>query len=247
MIHTYSLIHDDLPAMDDDDYRRGKLTNHKVFGDGMAVLAGDGLLTLAAMLLCDPKAVEGLEPGRALRAAHCVLSASGHLGMVGGQVLDLQSENMQPDLEMVQAIHRRKTGALLRCSVESGAILGGGSDQDIERLAEYGRMIGTAFQIADDLLDIEGDPAKLGKAVGQDQIHGKMTYPAVVGGGKSRQEGMDLVKRAAELAGGFGPAGRPPGRSGPVHHGAHPLMAKCRLDLRLVQDGLAPAAPRPRP
>ena len=124
-------------------------------------------------------------------------------------MLDLQSENMQPDLEMVQAIHRRKTGALLRCSVESGAILGGGSDEDIERLAEYGRMIGTAFQIADDLLDIEGDPAKLGKAVGQDQIHGKMTYPAVVGVEKARQEGMDLVKRAAELAGGFGQAGRP--------------------------------------
>ncbi len=209
MIHTYSLIHDDLPAMDDDDFRRGKLTCHKVYGEGMAVLAGDGLLSLAGMLLCDAKAVQGLDPGRVLRAASCVLSASGHLGMVGGQALDLLAERQKPDLAMVQEIHRRKTGALLRCSVEAGAILGGGSKRDIERLAEYGRLIGIAFQIADDLLDIDGDPDKLGKAVGQDQVHGKMTYPAVVGVDKARREGFELVEKAAELARGFGEPGLP--------------------------------------
>lgn len=209
MIHTYSLIHDDLPAMDDDEYRRGKLTSHMVYGDGMAVLAGDGLLTLAGMLLCDPMAVRSAEPERVLRAAHCVLTASGHLGMVGGQALDLLAEQQRPDLEMVQAIHRRKTGALLRASVESGAILGGGGEAEVQRLAEYGRLIGIAFQIADDLLDIDGDPEKLGKAVGQDQAHGKMTYPAVVGLDRARQEGMELVNEAAELALSFGEPGRP--------------------------------------
>jgi geranylgeranyl diphosphate synthase type II len=209
MIHTYSLIHDDLPAMDDDDYRRGKLTSHKVYGEGMAVLAGDGLLTLAAMLLCGQEHYPGVEPARVLRAANCVLSAAGHLGMVGGQALDLLAEGQKPELKKVRGIHQRKTGALIRASVESGAILGGGSDEQIAEMAEYGRLIGEAFQIADDLLDIIGDAEKLGKATGMDLARGKMTYPAVVGIEAAQSEGNRLVDEAVKIAGRYPEVSRP--------------------------------------
>lgn len=209
MIHTYSLIHDDLPAMDDDEFRRGVPTNHMVYGEGMAVLAGDGLLTQAAVLLCDAEETQGLDPGRVLRAARVVLNAAGYLGMVGGQAVDLASENLKPDLATVQYMHAMKTGALLTASVEAGAILAGGDEEQVGKLMRYGRRIGLAFQIADDLLDLEGDPAKLGKAVGADQARGKMTYPAVVGTPQARAMGQELVDEAAAIAESLGDCAQP--------------------------------------
>jgi geranylgeranyl diphosphate synthase type II len=209
MIHTYSLIHDDLPAMDDDQFRRGVPTNHTVYGEGMAVLAGDGLLTQAGVLLSDPEQISGLNPQKVLAATQVVMRAAGYLGMVGGQAVDLASENLTPDLVTVQFMHAMKTGALITASVQSGAILAGGGEEQVRQLVRYGRRIGLAFQIADDLLDLEGDPAALGKAVGADQAHGKMTYPAVVGVAPARAMGQELVAEAAAIAESLGPAADP--------------------------------------
>ena len=199
MIHTYSLVHDDLPAMDNDDLRRGAPTSHKVFGEGMAVLAGDGLLTLAAYMLCGPQAETGLPLVRVARAAQVVLRASGHEGMVGGQAADLEGEQQEPDLVKVRFIHTLKTGALISASLQSGAILAGADTEDEQRLARYGRRIGLAFQIADDLLDLTGDPGQMGKAAGQDQVRGKMTYPQVAGPAAAKESGWQLVQEAREL------------------------------------------------
>lgn len=209
MVHTYSLIHDDLPAMDDDDLRRGQATSHKVFGEGMAVLAGDALLTQAMVLLTDPHAYGGLEPERVLAAARIVMRASGYLGMVGGQAADLLAEGQEPDMETVNHIHATKTGALITASLSSGALLGGGSASQVEALTGYGQRIGLAFQIADDLLDISGDAEKLGKAVGADQAHNKMTYPAVAGVEEARRQGNLLVDQAAALLEPLGPPAEP--------------------------------------
>ena len=209
MIHTYSLIHDDLPAMDDDDYRRGVPTNHMVYGQGMAVLAGDGLLTQAAVLLSDPAHTKGLDPERVLAATQVVMRAAGYVGMVGGQAVDLASEHLTPDLATVQYMHAMKTGALITASVHSGALLAGGDEAKVNDIKRYGRRIGLAFQIADDLLDLEGDPVALGKAVGADQARGKMTYPAVVGAAQARVMGQDLVDQAAAIAEGLGPRAEP--------------------------------------
>ena len=199
MIHTYSLIHDDLPGMDDDDYRRGVPTNHKVFGEGLAILAGDGLLTQAMVLLTDPAAIGDLEPWRALAAAHLVMRAAGGEGMVGGQAADLLAEGQEPDLATVQFVHALKTGALISASLEAGALLAGADQARLTLLARYGRRIGLAFQIADDLLNQSGDAATLGKAIGSDEARGKMTYPAVMGPAQSRQTGQRLVDEAAGL------------------------------------------------
>lgn len=220
MIHTYSLIHDDLPAMDDDDFRRGLATNHHVYGEGMAVLAGDGLLTQAMVILSDPEQSRGLDPAKVLAAARVVTRAAGFRGMVGGQAADLASENQEPDLATVQFIHAMKTGALITASVQSGAILAGGSEEQLKQLVRYGRRIGLAFQIADDLLDLEGDPAKLGKSVGADATHGKMTYPAVMGVAPSRALGQDLVNQAAAIAEGLGEG------AAPLAELAHYIMAR---------------------
>jgi geranylgeranyl diphosphate synthase type II len=209
MVHTYSLVHDDLPAMDDDDFRRGVPTNHKVFGDGMAVLAGDGLLTQAMVLLTDPKHTDGLEPDRVLRAAQAVMYAVGYEGMVGGQAADLAAEQAEPDLALVQFIHAMKTGALLTASVHSGAILGGASPRAEEALMRYGRRIGLAFQIADDLLDITGSSEELGKQVGMDEARGKMTYPGVAGPAAAKETGFRLVDEAVELIADLGPKAEP--------------------------------------
>ncbi|WP_449246886.1 polyprenyl synthetase family protein [Desulfarculus baarsii] len=209
MIHTYSLIHDDLPAMDDDDYRRGVPTNHKVFGQGMAVLAGDGLLTQAMVLLTDAAAVGDLPAERARQAANVVMRAAGHLGMVGGQAADLLAETMEPDLAMVDYIHARKTGALICASLEAGGILAGADRDRLSRLVRYGRRIGLAFQIADDLLDLEGDAETLGKATGADAAKGKMTYPAVLGPAQARQTGQRLVEEAVAIIAELGPPARP--------------------------------------
>lgn len=190
MVHTYSLVHDDLPAMDDDDMRRGRPTNHKVFGEGMAVLAGDGLLTEAAVLLTDPQRTTEVEPRRMLQACQAVMRAAGYLGMVGGQAADLQGEQYETsDLATVEYIHTKKTGALITASVEAGGILGGGSPDQVSALVRYGRRIGLAFQIADDLLDLEGDPSVMGKAAGMDAARSKVTYPSVLGVAEAKERG----------------------------------------------------------
>jgi geranylgeranyl diphosphate synthase type II len=209
MVHTYSLVHDDLPAMDDDDFRRSVPTNHKVFGEGMAVLAGDGLLTQAMVMLCDPKYTADLDPKRVIRAARTVMHAAGYEGMVGGQAADLAAEQAEPDLALVQFIHAMKTGALLSASVQSGAILGGASNQDEKALLRYGRRIGLAFQIADDLLDITGSSEELGKEVGMDEARGKMTYPGVAGPAAARETGMRLVNEAVDIISNLGPKAEP--------------------------------------
>ena len=193
MIHTYSLIHDDLPAMDDDDLRRGKPTSHVVFGEAIAILAGDALLTEAFVLLSDYNV---LLAKRSLKLIGVIARAASYRGMVGGQVVDMLSQNKPADLETVQQMHSRKTAALISAAAESGALAGGGTDNQVEALAEYGRAIGLAFQIADDILDIEGSTEVLGKTAGSDVARGKVTYPAAVGLEGSRQAAQTLVNEA---------------------------------------------------
>ncbi len=178
MIHTYSLIHDDLPAMDDDDYRRGRLTNHKVFGEGMAVLAGDGLLTLAfETLLSQPD----VAPETLAKVAREVAQAAGPSGMVGGQAIDLGSEGQQPTPETMRMMHRLKTGALFRASLRAGALLAGGTDEEIQGLTHFAEQFGLAFQITDDILDVTGTEAILGKPIGSDAKNQKATYVSIYG------------------------------------------------------------------
>ncbi len=186
MIHTYSLIHDDLPAMDDDDLRRGKPTSHKVFGEGMAILAGDALLTFAFETL----AASGAQGARLVTA---VAQASGGQGMVGGQVADLENAGGEATAALVESIHRRKTAALIRAAVLVGAIASDASDAQITALTAYGDHCGLAFQIADDLLDITADAATLGKTPGKDAEQGKLTYPAAIGVDASRTKAAELA------------------------------------------------------
>ena len=201
MIHTYSLIHDDLPAMDNDDYRRGRLTNHRVYGDGMAVLAGDGLLTLAFQTLLSqpgtPIAVLGL-------VAREVAEAAGPAGMVGGQAIDLGAEGKRLSLEDLKLMHRLKTGALFRASLRAGAMLAGGSDDDVQALTEYAEHFGLAFQITDDILDVSGDSATLGKSVGSDEKKRKATYVSLYSLTEARQMADAAVKSAVAALGRFG-------------------------------------------
>jgi geranylgeranyl diphosphate synthase type II len=197
MIHTYSLIHDDLPAMDDDDFRRGNPTNHKVYGEATAILAGDALLTEAFILLA--RAEEGAHPAARLRVIHEIAHASGSRGMVGGQVVDMESEGKgEIDLATLSYIHTHKTGALIRASVRAGAILGGASAESLAALTRYGDAIGLAFQIADDILDVEGTTEELGKDAGSDQARGKATYPALVGLEASKARALELVQMALD-------------------------------------------------
>ncbi|MBT8407666.1 MAG: polyprenyl synthetase family protein [Deltaproteobacteria bacterium] len=206
MIHTYSLIHDDLPAMDDDDLRRGKPTNHKVFGEAIAILAGDGLLTEAFVLLSD---YNSLLPERAVQVIGVIAEAASYRGMVGGQVVDMLSQNKPADLETVQQMHSRKTAALIAAATESGALAGNGSEAQVAALARYGRGIGLAFQIADDILDIEGDTELLGKTTGADEARGKVTYPAAVGLERSRQAANEMVNDALAALEGFDDSANP--------------------------------------
>ena len=196
LIHTYSLIHDDLPAMDNDDLRRGKPTNHKVFGEALAILAGDGLLTHAfSMMLSTP-----LPPHLIVSASREIAWASGPAGMVGGQVLDmLYTGKNSLDLKELQKMHRMKTGALIRGSCVSGAILARSAEADDtdEKMArEYGQAIGLAFQIVDDILDIVGNEQELGKPIGSDRDQGKVTYPALLGLTKSRELAEECAQKA---------------------------------------------------
>ena len=178
MIHTYSLIHDDLPAMDNDDFRRGKPTNHKVYGEAISILAGDALLTQAFILLSSPFLALNIPHDRILAVINEIASCSGSRGMIGGQVADIESER-KPDIDLptVQYIHIHKTGALIKASVKSGGILGGASERELASLIRYGEAVGLAFQIVDDILDIEGNSAELGKDTGSDRSRGKATYP----------------------------------------------------------------------
>jgi geranylgeranyl diphosphate synthase type II len=196
MIHTYSLIHDDLPAMDDDDYRRGRPTNHKVFGDGIAILAGDALLTEAFSLMSRRYLMTGVNGERLLQVIAEVSRAAGCFGMIGGQVADLQSEGAAVDEETLHYIHVHKTEALISVSLRAGALLSEGSDDDLAALTEYGKKIGLAFQIADDILDIESTREVLGKDIGSDQERNKMTYPALFGIENSRRKAGELVQGA---------------------------------------------------
>ena len=206
MIHTYSLIHDDLPAMDDDDLRRGKATNHKVFGEAIAILAGDALLTEAFVLLSD---YENLQPERAVRLTRVIAKAASYRGMVGGQVVDMLSQNKPADLETVQQMHSRKTAALIAAAAEAGALAGNGSEVHVTALSRYGRSVGLAFQIADDILDIEGDVDLLGNSTGADMARGKVTYPAAVGLERSREDARELVITSLKALEGFGEGADP--------------------------------------
>jgi len=196
-IHTYSLIHDDLPAMDNDDLRRGKPTNHKVFGEGIAILAGDGLLTEAFNILSNPY-YANLTPQSLLKVISEISNAAGLRGMVAGQAYDLISEGKEPDEKVVEFIHLYKTAAMIKASVKAGAILAGASEEKIRSLETYGQSIGLAFQIVDDILDIEGTTEAMGKPKGSDIAKGKMTYPRVFGIEKSKQKAKELIDKALE-------------------------------------------------
>lgn len=196
LVHTYSLIHDDLPALDDDDIRRGRPSNHKVFGEAMAILAGDALLTRAFELL----AVEGanvLPSDTVVRLVAELGRAAGATGMIGGQVVDIQSEGQPPNAEILEYIHRHKTGALFTCCIRSGAMVGGANHHEMNRLTAFAGHIGLAFQIVDDILDVIGDETKLGKKTGSDESKNKMTYPALFGMEEAKKK-ADYCLQAAE-------------------------------------------------
>jgi geranylgeranyl diphosphate synthase type II len=197
-IHTYSLIHDDLPALDNDDLRRGKPTCHKKFGEATAILAGDALLTLAFETLANAP----LEPARRVAIlSHVAASAGTVNGMVGGQVADLEAEGRAIEPAELEYIHRSKTAALIRASVVAGAIGGGADDENVARLKRFGEAIGWAFQVVDDILDVEESSAALGKTAGKDAAQKKATYPALYGLEKSRRFATELESRAmAEIA-----------------------------------------------
>lgn len=190
MVHTYSLIHDDLPCMDDDDFRRGRLTCHKVFGENMAVLAGDALLTLGFEILAASNA--SLSQDRLLKAVAILARAAGAQGMVGGQVLDLQGENKTLDQTALETIHQLKTGALIEGALKIGAVLADAEVREIGALAAYGQAFGLAFQITDDILDVTGNPEKMGKATGRDAKQHKSTYVT--------KNGVEEARKLAETA-----------------------------------------------
>jgi geranylgeranyl diphosphate synthase type II len=196
LIHTYSLIHDDLPAMDDDVLRRGKPTCHVAFDEATAILTGDALLTLAFQLLASPEGTAGVPADRRLQVIHAVAAAAGYEGMIGGQMADIDSEGSRIDLSRLEQLHLMKTGALIDAAITTGAILGGGTSEQIRHFHKYAQNIGLAFQIIDDILNVEGDPALLGKAVGTDQQKKKSTYPALLGLEESRKLAAERVKEA---------------------------------------------------
>lgn len=198
MIHTFSLIHDDLPAMDNDDLRRGVPTNHKVFGEALAILAGDALLAEAFNCLAKLKGRSQVSSEVILDVIKDVATATGPGGMVGGQVLDLDAEGKLVSINELKRIHKYKTGWLLTVSVTSGAKLCGARDKELSRLTKYGEAIGLAFQITDDILDVEGDEKELGKPIGSDKVNEKATFPAVIGLEESKRRAARLVEEALE-------------------------------------------------
>jgi geranylgeranyl diphosphate synthase type II len=208
LIHTYSLIHDDLPAMDDDDFRRGRPTNHKVFGEAVAILAGDALLTLAFRLIAD-NAARVADPRVVCDVIREVADAAGTEGMVGGQVVDIESEGRAVTPETLDFIHLRKTAALIRVSLRAGALLGGAGASALAAIGTAGERLGLAFQIVDDILDVEGNLEELGKTAGSDERKQKATYPALHGLDASRQRARMLIQDAKAALAPLGPAARP--------------------------------------
>jgi len=205
LIHTYSLIHDDLPAMDDDSLRRGRPTLHVVYGEGVAILAGDGLQAEAfALLAREPATDAPAIVGRKLRVVNVIADAAGAAGMVGGQAIDLQAAGQVPgygltlDADGLRTMHARKTGAIIRASVACGAIMAGADDALVTALDQYASHVGLAFQIVDDILDVEGDAASLGKTAGKDAAGNKPTYPALFGLDRSRALAAECLSRARE-------------------------------------------------
>jgi len=199
-VHAFSLVHDDLPAMDDDDLRRGRPTCHKAFGEAMAILAGDALLALSFEIL----ATRIAQPERAAAAVTELAHGCGWAGMIGGQVSDIQGEGQPVDLPMIERIHLYKTARLFECAGRLGAISAGANDEVIESAARYGRHLGRAFQIADDLLDVTGDAQRMGKAAAKDADAGKLTYPAAVGVDASREAARKAVEQSIDALAGFG-------------------------------------------
>jgi geranylgeranyl diphosphate synthase type II len=203
-IHTYSLIHDDLPSMDNDDFRRGKSTNHKVYGEAMAILAGDALLTMAFDLISRPDLMKGCDPVRQVRIIQELAYGAGNFGMVGGQVFDIQAENKDIDLSMLQNIHKHKTGMLIRASVRMGALAAGATDRQLDDMTGYAEDIGLAFQIADDVLNVTGTREELGKNPNTDAERGKKTYPTFYGVEGARKLADTCVTRAIGRLDSFG-------------------------------------------
>jgi geranylgeranyl diphosphate synthase, type II len=202
MIHTYSLIHDDLPSMDDDDMRRGKPTCHVKFNEATAILAGDALLTLAFEVLSDAAAspenmtVENMS--RQLTLISKIAMAAGNRGMIEGQMLDIAAQGKPTDLKALKLMHNLKTGAIIEAAVAAGAISGGATDAQIEALSVYARSIGLAFQVTDDILNVEGDPEIMGKSTGTDRLRKKATYPALIGLAESKKYAIELVSIALQ-------------------------------------------------
>ena len=209
LIHTYSLIHDDLPAMDDDDLRRGRPTCHKVYGEAIAILAGDGLLNMAFEVLSDPRRLKAVPAGRILAIIRELSTASGVFGMVGGQVVDIQSEGKEVDFPTLEYIHTHKTGALIRSSVRIGALYARAGKRQFTALSHYGEMVGLAFQIADDILDLTGTQEELGKDVGSDLKKDKKTFPSFYGLEESRRRAVEVADKAVASLQGFGRAADP--------------------------------------
>lgn len=198
MIHTYSLIHDDLPAMDDDDLRRGLPTCHVAFDEATAILAGDALLTLAFQTIAKSYQLSDDYP-KGLRIIEMIARAAGHGGMIAGQMQDISAEGQTINLESLKKMHYLKTGALIEASLAAGVVAGGGSADDINRLCRYGRHIGLAFQVVDDILNVEGDPSVLGKSVGSDAVRQKCTYPSLLGLDGSKDYARQLIDRALQV------------------------------------------------
>ncbi len=196
MIHTYSLIHDDLPCMDDDDLRRGKPTNHKVYGEAAAVLAGDGLLTLAFETVLCEKAVEQNGLGKCVKAGRLLAQCAGVEGMIGGQIIDMESENRAADLHRLKVMDQKKTGALIKAACLAGCISAGANEAQLKAAEEYAQCIGLAFQIVDDILDVTSDEATLGKPIGSDQENNKATYVTLLGLEECRKLAEELTQEA---------------------------------------------------
>ena len=203
MVHSYSLVHDDLPAMDDDDIRRGRPSCHKAFGEGVAILAGDALLSVAFEVL----AKEISEPAVAVRLIRQLAEDAGPGGMIAGQIADLQAQGTEGSRELVEYIHTNKTAKLFRCSAVMGGICGGAGEDELGRLGQYGLKLGLGFQMVDDILDVSGSSEQLGKTAGKDAKAGKCTYPGVVGLEQARKAAERLADEAAATAGAFGEAG----------------------------------------
>jgi geranylgeranyl diphosphate synthase type II len=207
LVHAYSLSHDDLPCMDDDDWRRDRPSTHRVYGEAIALLAGDALLTLAFEVLAGAGLREGLPAERVLAAVRELALASGSLGMAGGQADDLLNEGRPVSFPEVESLHRRKTGALIRASVRLGALLSGAAPEALAALTAYGEALGLAFQITDDLLDVEGEAARTGKAVRKDAARAKATYPGLLGLAEARRRAKEAVEAAKSALVSFGEQG----------------------------------------